>query len=235
MSSSTALADLPPIARRTLSGTAYEALTDLLASGRLAPGDRLSLRHTAAALGVSVMPIREAVSRLVADGALEVAPNRAVRVPMLDAEEFRALAETRMAVEGWRRAGPRNGAAPGNSPRSAGPRPPSAPSRDRSSRTGRGRWCSTATCISRSTMPVDWRRCARSSYACGSRRARSSTSICALIPSGWPRATPSGAMRRRCRPSRPGRRGGRRRHRRGHSGRGGFHHLPRRARREDAR
>jgi DNA-binding GntR family transcriptional regulator len=100
MSSSTALADLPPIERRTLSGTAYEALTDLLASGRLAPGERLSLRQTAAALGVSVMPIREAVSRLVADGALEVAPNRAVRVPVMDALEFRALAETRMAVEG---------------------------------------------------------------------------------------------------------------------------------------
>jgi DNA-binding GntR family transcriptional regulator len=30
-----------------------------------------------------MMPVREAVSRLVADRALEVAPNRAVRVPML--------------------------------------------------------------------------------------------------------------------------------------------------------
>ncbi len=100
MSSQLALADLPQIERRTLSETAYDALSDLLASGRLAPGDRLSLRQTAAALGVSVMPIREAVSRLVADGALEVAPNRAVRVPILDAGEFRALAETRMVIEG---------------------------------------------------------------------------------------------------------------------------------------
>lgn len=100
MSSLGALAELPQIERRTLSRTTYDALSDLLASGRLAPGDRLSLRQTATALGVSVMPIREAVSRLVADGALEVAPNRAVRVPILDVREFRALAETRMAVEG---------------------------------------------------------------------------------------------------------------------------------------
>lgn len=100
MSSALALAELPQIGRRTLSGNAYDALSDLLAAGRLAPGDRLSLRQTAAALGVSVMPIREAVSRLVADGALEVAPNRAVRVPVLDDDEFRALAETRMAIEG---------------------------------------------------------------------------------------------------------------------------------------
>lgn len=100
MSSLPALAELPQIERRTLADTAYDALSDLLASGRLAPGDKLSLRQTAAALGVSVMPVREAVSRLASDGALEVAPNRALRVPMLGAEAFRALAETRMAVEG---------------------------------------------------------------------------------------------------------------------------------------
>lgn len=100
MSSSPALADLPQLERRTLADTAYDALSDLLASGRLAPGDRLSLRQTAAALGVSVMPVREAVSRLAADGALEVAPNRALRVPVLGADAFRALAETRMAIEG---------------------------------------------------------------------------------------------------------------------------------------
>src|ERR1700753_1456342 len=100
MSSNAALADLPQLERQTLSGTAYAALSDLLASGRLAPGDRLSLRQSAAALGVSVMPIREAVSRLVADGVLEVSPARAIRVPIMSAAEVRALAETRIAGEG---------------------------------------------------------------------------------------------------------------------------------------
>lgn len=100
MSSSSALVDLPLLERRTLADTAHEALSDLLASGRLVPGDRLSLRQSAAALGVSVMPVREAVSRLVADGALEVAPTRVIRVPQMTAREFGALAETRMAVEG---------------------------------------------------------------------------------------------------------------------------------------
>ncbi|KAB1074640.1 GntR family transcriptional regulator [Methylobacterium planeticum] len=100
MSSSSALAELPQLDRRTLGDTTYEALSDLLAAGRLAPGDRLSLRRSAAVLGVSVMPVREAVSRLVAEGALEVSPNRAIRVPTMTRVEFRALAETRMAVEG---------------------------------------------------------------------------------------------------------------------------------------
>ncbi len=100
MSSRLVLAELPQLERRTLADTAYEALADLLASGRLTPGDRLSLRQSAAALGVSVMPVREAVSRLVADGVLEVAPTRAIRVPIMTARDFRALAETRMAIEG---------------------------------------------------------------------------------------------------------------------------------------
>ena len=100
MSSAPALDLLPVLQRRTLGGTAYDHLAELLASGRLAPGDRLSLRDVAAALGVSVMPVREAVSRLVADRALEVAPNRAVRVPVMTVSGFRALAETRMAIEG---------------------------------------------------------------------------------------------------------------------------------------
>lgn len=95
-----AVTDLEPLERRTLGDTIYAQLSELLISGRLAPGERLSLRDSAAVLGVSVMPVREAVSRLVADGALEVAPNRAVRVPVMTARGFRELADTRMAVEG---------------------------------------------------------------------------------------------------------------------------------------
>lgn len=100
MASPAALADLPQLERRTLTETAYAALSDLLASGRLAPGDRLSLRQSAAAFGVSVMPVREAVSRLVVEGVLEVAPARVIRVPVMGTQAFRALAETRIAVEG---------------------------------------------------------------------------------------------------------------------------------------
>jgi len=95
-----AIAELPPMDRRTLGGTIYAHLSELLISGRLAPGEKLSLRDSAAALGVSVMPVREAVSRLVADGALESPPNRAVRVPVMTVPRFRELADTRMAVEG---------------------------------------------------------------------------------------------------------------------------------------
>lgn len=69
-------------------------------SGRLAPGEKLSLRAAADVLGVSIMPVREAVSRLVADKALEVAPNRAVRVPLMSTAQFRDLTKVRIAIEG---------------------------------------------------------------------------------------------------------------------------------------
>jgi DNA-binding GntR family transcriptional regulator len=40
------------------------------------------------------------VSRLVADKALEVTPNRAVRVPLMSAVQFRDLTKVRIAIEG---------------------------------------------------------------------------------------------------------------------------------------
>ncbi|MET0906082.1 MAG: GntR family transcriptional regulator [Bradyrhizobiaceae bacterium] len=95
-----ALTLVEPLDRQTLGERAYAQLADLLISGRLAPGEKLSLRTAAEVLGVSIMPVREAVSRLVADKALEVAANRAVRVPVMSAMQFRDLTRVRVAIEG---------------------------------------------------------------------------------------------------------------------------------------
>lgn len=100
MSLSRALSAVEPLDRLTLGERAYAQLADLLMSGRLAPGEKLSLRTAAEVLGVSIMPVRAAVSRLVADGALEVTPNRAVRVPVMSTAQFRDLTATRIAIEG---------------------------------------------------------------------------------------------------------------------------------------
>ncbi|MEH2478572.1 DNA-binding GntR family transcriptional regulator [Nitrobacteraceae bacterium AZCC 2146] len=95
-----ALTLVEPLDRQTLGERAYAQLADLLISGRLAPGEKLSLRAAADVLGVSIMPVREAVSRLVADKALEVAANRAVRVPVMSSVQFRDLTKVRIAIEG---------------------------------------------------------------------------------------------------------------------------------------
>ena len=80
--------------------TAYARIAGLLTAGRVAPGERLSLRDLAERLGTSTMPIRAAVSRLAEYGALEVSPNRAVRVPILSATRFAELADLRQQMEG---------------------------------------------------------------------------------------------------------------------------------------
>lgn len=87
--------------RVTLGEQVYAELCDRLIAGELAPGEKLSLRSIAEMLGTSIMPVREAVSRLVADGALTVLPNRAVSVPVMTRERFGELTAVRIAVEGF--------------------------------------------------------------------------------------------------------------------------------------
>lgn len=85
----------------TLGRRAYAELSSLLVRGELSPGDKLSLRSLALRLGVSVQPVRQAVDRLVADEALEVLPNRAVRVPIMTATRLAELTIVRCAIEGF--------------------------------------------------------------------------------------------------------------------------------------
>jgi DNA-binding GntR family transcriptional regulator len=85
----------------TLGARIHAQLRDLLISGQLQPGDKVSLRTLSQRLGVSMQPVREAVSRLIADEALEVLPNRAVRVPLMTAARFDDLTRVRLAIEGF--------------------------------------------------------------------------------------------------------------------------------------
>lgn len=85
----------------TLHGRAYDRIRQKLIGGVLKPGEKLSLRSVAEGLGMSMQPVREAVARLIADEALEVAPNRAVRVPMMSMDRFRELTTIRLSIEGF--------------------------------------------------------------------------------------------------------------------------------------
>lgn len=87
--------------RPTLAGHVLSRLRAELVEGVLSPGEKLSLRTAADRLGVSMTPVREAVAQLVADRALEVLPNRAVRVPVMSLQQFRELTAIRIAIEGF--------------------------------------------------------------------------------------------------------------------------------------
>lgn len=95
-----AIAKIGRLERVTLGERVHAELCELLMSGELAPGQKMSLRSVAETLGVSIMPVREAVARLVSDQSLEVLPNRAVRVPLMTRARFRELTRVRLAVEG---------------------------------------------------------------------------------------------------------------------------------------
>lgn len=88
------------IVRQTLADQVYGDLKELLLAGRAAPGERFTLRGLAGAIGTSAMPVREAVSRLVTENALEVLPNRAVRVPLMSRARFTELRLIRVSLEG---------------------------------------------------------------------------------------------------------------------------------------
>jgi len=85
----------------TLGANVLLQIKELILGGQLMPGEQLSLRSMAEALGVSVMPVRAAVYQLVADQALEVAPNRSVRVPTMTADQFREITAIRLQIEGY--------------------------------------------------------------------------------------------------------------------------------------
>jgi DNA-binding GntR family transcriptional regulator len=78
----------------------YQRIRDALLAGRFRPGERLKIRDLAAEWGTSPMPVRAALQRLVAEGALEGAPQRSVRVPAMTRERFQQLFQVRLGLEG---------------------------------------------------------------------------------------------------------------------------------------
>ncbi len=78
----------------------YEAIRDSIMTGRIKPDGAITIRSIAAAVGTSPMPVREALRRLVAEGALILLPNRQLKVPPMSVERFNQLAKIRTALEG---------------------------------------------------------------------------------------------------------------------------------------
>ena len=77
----------------------YRVLRRGIMAGGFEPGEPVTINGLAETLGVSAMPVREALHRLVSEGALELLDNRRVRVPDLDAEGFEEVLEARVALE----------------------------------------------------------------------------------------------------------------------------------------
>jgi DNA-binding GntR family transcriptional regulator len=83
----------------TLAEAAYEHVAASLMDGAYVPGDRVATRGLAADLGVSATPAREAMLRLVSEGALELRNARTIVVPMLSGARLREVYCLRYALE----------------------------------------------------------------------------------------------------------------------------------------
>ena len=94
-----ALTQLSRVEMEPLRERTYRALKRALLAGRFAPGQSITIKSLAEALGTGVMPVRESVQRLVCQGALCVAPNRSVRIPAPTQAEFEEILDLRLLLE----------------------------------------------------------------------------------------------------------------------------------------
>src|SRR5690606_14885584 len=73
--------------------------------GGIAPGEMVTVQSLADAFGVSPMPVREALRRLVAANALTVVSGRSIGLPALNATRLTDLRNVRIEIEpiaaGW--------------------------------------------------------------------------------------------------------------------------------------
>ena len=76
-----------PADAQTLAATIAQRLRALILDGQLRPGTKLRLAPLAASLGVSVMPVREALRRLEAERLVVVRPRRGAVVAELSADD----------------------------------------------------------------------------------------------------------------------------------------------------
>ena len=91
---------LKRIEREPLWDLAHTQLRDALLAGRYPPGTVLTLRSLAENFGTSITPVRDAVTRLVAQGVLQQGPRNAAIVPNLTKSELAHLTVVRCALEG---------------------------------------------------------------------------------------------------------------------------------------
>ena len=81
------------------SDIAARALFDAIVEGRLAPGSPLRLKELSEQLGMSMMPVREAIRRLAALDLVEMEPRKGARVRERSLDDLQDTYFTRLHLE----------------------------------------------------------------------------------------------------------------------------------------
>ncbi len=90
---------MPQKTTKTKAQQAYRKIRKLLLTGQLPSGQKTSLRALAGLLGISVVPVSEAVRRLEQEGLLETKPQSGIYVVRLTPKKQNELAVVRQALE----------------------------------------------------------------------------------------------------------------------------------------
>src|SRR5205085_10443316 len=85
--------------RVSLSEHAYYVIRERILKGEIALGAPLSRRKLAVELGMSLLPVAEALQALESDGLVESRPRVGTRVCLPNADEIRERYEIREALE----------------------------------------------------------------------------------------------------------------------------------------
>lgn len=88
-----------PGASQAAHDRVYRVLRTKIMHGEVAPGTAMTLRGIGGEFGVSMTPAREAVRRLVAEGALTLSPSGRVSTPELSNDRIEELAALRALIE----------------------------------------------------------------------------------------------------------------------------------------
>jgi len=89
------------VERRTVAAEAAEILRRRILAGELKSGQPIRQEQIAQELGVSRIPLREALKQLEAEGFVTIAPHKGAVVSTLSLAEVEELFELRLRLETW--------------------------------------------------------------------------------------------------------------------------------------
>lgn len=92
---------LKAVNKTTVQEAVYEQLYQAIISGKLAPGEKVTLQKLADALEVSVMPVREAIRRLESKKLVNIQSNKQIVVNRLSRANFDQIYQIRKMLESY--------------------------------------------------------------------------------------------------------------------------------------
>jgi DNA-binding GntR family transcriptional regulator len=89
----------PPIFTTSLVDQVYEYLLEKIIMNELSYGDNLNIKDLSETLGISTMPVREAIKRLEYDRVVEIKPRSSCQIRVPDKQEIVSIYELREGLE----------------------------------------------------------------------------------------------------------------------------------------